>query len=289
MKIIKQISNDYTVDTGNKYIVCKARGKFRKLGITPLVGDNVLINEEEKYILDILPRKNSLIRPTIANVDQAIIVTSVKVPDFSTNLLDKLLMIIEYNNIVPIIYISKLDLLNEEELENINYYIEYYKKIGYQVFTNDNIDDLKKVFKDKITVLTGQSGAGKSTLLNKLDPNLNIKIGDVSIALGRGKHTTRHVELINLLDGLIADTPGFSSLSLDEIPDIGIKDNFIEFNNYRHNCQYKDCMHINEQDCEVKRQVENKNIIQSRYENYIKFIKEKRLWSYLLLFFLWIN
>jgi len=289
MKIIKQISNDYTVDTGNKYIVCKARGKFRKLGITPLVGDNVLINEEEKYILDILPRKNSLIRPTIANVDQAIIVTSVKVPDFSTNLLDKLLMIIEYNNIVPIIYISKLDLLNEEELENINYYIKYYKKIGYQVFTNDNIDDLKKVFKDKITVLTGQSGAGKSTLLNKLDPNLNIKIGDVSIALGRGKHTTRHVELINLLDGLIADTPGFSSLSLDEIPDIGIKDNFIEFNNYRHNCQYKDCMHINEQDCEVKRQVENKNIIQSRYENYIKFIKEKRLWSYLLLFFLWIN
>lgn len=269
-KIIKQISNDYTVKIDNQLIICKARGKFRNLGITPLVGDNVLF--ENNYILEILPRKNELIRPSIANVDQAVIVMSTTIPAFSTDLLDRLLCIIEYNNIKPIIYISKMDLLNQDQINVINKYIEYYKKIGYLVYTNLSI---KEIFKDKITVFVGQSGAGKSTLLNKLDNNLHLQTGEVSIALGRGKHTTRHVELIKLLDGMIADTPGFSKLSFIDMTDSDIRDNFIEFNEYKELCEYQDCMHKDEDNCEIKRQVKNGNILEERYNNYIKFIENK--------------
>ena len=269
-KIIKQISNDYTVKIDNRLIICKARGKFRNLGITPLVGDNVLF--ENNYILEILPRKNELIRPSIANVDQAVIVMSTTIPAFSTDLLDRLLCIIEYNNIKPIIYISKMDLLNQDQINVINKYIEYYKKIGYLVYADLSI---KEVFKNKITVFVGQSGAGKSTLLNKLDNNLHLQTGEVSIALGRGKHTTRHVELIELLDGMIADTPGFSKLSFIDMTDSDIRDNFIEFNEYKELCEYQDCMHKDEDNCEIKRQVKNGNILEERYNNYIKFIENK--------------
>ena len=269
-RIIKQISNDYTVKLDNEIRVCKARGKFRNLGITPLVGDFVEV--EDNYILSILPRKNELIRPSISNVDQAVIVMSTTIPAFSTDLLDKLLCIIEFNNINPIIYISKMDLLNNSQMEEINTYIDYYRKIGYQVFTNLSI---KEIFKDKITVFVGQSGAGKSTLLNKLDSSLNLQTGEVSIALGRGRHTTRHVELINLLDGMIADTPGFSKLSFIGMSNSDIRDNFIEFNVYKDKCEYQDCMHNKEENCEIKRQVEQGNILLSRYNNYLKFIEEK--------------
>ncbi len=269
-RIIKQISNDYTVKLDNEIRVCKARGKFRNLGITPLVGDFVEV--EDNYILSILPRKNELIRPSISNVDQAVIVMSTTIPAFSTDLLDKLLCIIEFNNINPIIYISKMDLLNNSQIEEINTYIDYYRKIGYQVFTDLSI---KEIFKDKITVFVGQSGAGKSTLLNKLDSSLNLQTGEVSIALGRGRHTTRHVELINLLDGMIADTPGFSKLSFIGMSNSDIRDNFIEFNVYKDKCEYQDCMHNKEENCEIKRQVEQGNILLSRYNNYLKFIEEK--------------
>ena len=269
-KIIKQISNDYTVKTDNDIVICKARGKFRNIGITPLVGDNVLF--ENNYILDILPRKNELIRPSIANVDQAVIVMSTTIPAFSTDLLDRLLCIIEYNNIEPIIYISKMDLLKSDEVKVINEYINYYKKIGYKVFIDLSIKD---IFKDKITVFVGQSGAGKSTLLNKLDSNLNLQTGEVSIALGRGRHTTRHVELLNLMGGMIADTPGFSKLSFIDMSNSDIRDNFVEFNLYRDKCEYKDCMHRNEDNCEIKKLVNDGTILESRYDNYIKFIENK--------------
>lgn len=274
-KIIKQISNDYTVLINGELLVCKSRGKFRKLGITPLVGDNVKVDVENKYILEIMERKNELVRPSISNIDQAVIVTSVKIPNFSTNLLDKLINIIEYNNVKPIICITKMDLLNIEEQQEIYNYINYYKKIGYEVYLNTEVDKLNKIFKDKITVFAGQSGAGKSTLLNNLDNNLNIQTGEVSVALGRGRHTTRHTELIEVLGGLVADTPGFSSISFNEMSNSDIRDNFIEFNEYKQNCEYKDCMHKNEINCEIKRQVENNNILKSRYDNYIKFIENR--------------
>lgn len=269
-KIIKQVSNDYTVKADKLY-VCKARGKFRNLGISPLVGDNVEFDPINKYILDILKRKNELDRPSVANIDQAVIVTSVKIPDFSANLLDKLLCVIEFNNIKPIICFTKLDLLSDEELISIRAYEEYYRKIGYKVFENTDIE-LKDIFKDKITVFTGQSGAGKSSLLNRLDSSLNLEIGEVSVSLGRGRHTTRHTELIELLGGMIADTPGFSALDFKGMTKSDIRDNFIEFNSYRDKCLYKDCMHVNENDCEIKRNI-NTNILQSRYDNYLKFIE----------------
>ena len=251
-------------------MVCKARGKFRNLGITPLVGDCVEV--EDNYILNILSRKNELIRPSISNIDQAVIVMSTTIPAFSTDLLDKLLCIIEYNNIKPIIFISKMDLLSDIEISQINIYIDYYRKIGYQVFTDSSIKD---IFKDKISVFVGQSGAGKSTLLNRLDSNLNLQTGEVSIALGRGRHTTRHVELINLLDGMIADTPGFSKLSFIGMNNSDIRDNFIEFNKYRDKCEYQDCMHNKEDNCEIKKQVAKGIILESRYDNYLKFIEDK--------------
>lgn len=272
-KIIKLISNDYTVLTQNQKYVCKSRGKFRNMKINPLVGDEVIFDENNNYILEVLPRKNYLLRPPVANVDQAVIITSVKHPDFSSNLLDKLLCIIEFNNIKPIICFTKLDLLDYNELEEIKKIIDYYKKI-YEVYINDDIEKIKHIFKDKITVFTGQSGAGKSTLLNKLDNSLQIRTNEISIALGRGKHTTRHVELIPLYDGLVADTPGFSAVDFADMTNADIRDNFIEFNNYRENCKYKDCMHNKEDECAIKKEIDH-NILKSRYENYLNFISKR--------------
>ena len=267
-KIIKIVSNDCTVLSDNKLYTCKPRGKFRKDNLIPLVGDIVEFDENNNYLLEIKKRKNSLVRPPVANIDQVVIIASVKDPDFSSNLLDKLLVVIEYNNIKPIICFTKLDLLNNDYINNV---VNYYKRIGYSVYLNTELDKIKEIFKDKITVFTGQSGAGKSTLLNKLDEKLNLKTDEISYALGRGKHTTRHVELLNLYDGLVADTPGFSAIDLSELDDIQIRDAFIEFNN---ECKYRDCMHINEDGCKVIDRIGD-DILPSRYENYIKFLRRK--------------
>ena len=274
-RIIKIVSNDYTVkcEDGNTYI-CKARGVFRNKKITPLVGDFVKITKEKHLIEEIMERKNELIRPPVSNIDIALVVTSAKEPDFSSNLLDKMIDIIEFNNIMPVICISKYDLLdNTEEMDKI---IEYYKKIGYKVFINTQIEDIKKIFKDNVTILTGQTGVGKSSLINKLEKSMDLKTGEISKALGRGKHTTRHTELFELFDGYVADTPGFSSLNFIGMNKEDIRNNFIEFNEYKDKCKYRDCMHINEDDCEIKRRVSNNEILKSRYDNYVKFILEKR-------------
>ena len=271
-KIIKLISNDYTVLSNNKKYICKSRGKFRKLKISPLVGDQVVFDDINNYILEVKKRKNELVRPPVANIDQAFIITSVKHPNFSTNLLDKLIDIIEFNNIEPIICFTKLDLLNKEEQNDIDVYINYYKKIGYKVFINTQISEIKEQFKNKISVFTGQTGAGKSTLLNNINPNLKIKTDDISYALGRGKHTTRHVELIELENGFVADTPGFSSLEFIDMKDIDIRDNFVEFELYKEKCKYRDCMHDKEDECEVKNKVRSGDILESRYQNYLNFI-----------------
>lgn len=268
-KIIRIISNSYTV-LGDKRYECSIRGKFRKLGINPIVGDDVIFDNDKLIIDEILKRKNSLIRPLVSNVDQALIVVSVKDPDLDLYLLDKLLCLIEFNNIKPIICFTKLDLLSD--IKQINELKNYYKNIGYQVFDNSEIDLIKKVFKNKITVFTGQTGAGKSTLFNLIDTNLNLKTGSISYALGRGKHTTRHVELIDICGGMCADTPGFSSLNFNGMTNSDIRDNMIEFNEYKELCAYRDCMHDREIDCEIKKQL-GKNILESRYENYLKFIK----------------
>ena len=273
-RIIRQISNDYTVLSDKEYI-CKARGVFRKNAETPLVGDIVEFDQSKKLILKIKPRINSLVRPAISNVDQALIVTSVKHPDFSTNLLDKLLTIIEYNNIKPIICFTKLDLLNEKEKKNIEEYMSYYSNLGYIVLTNESKKNFKGLFKDKITVFTGQSGAGKSSLLNLLNPDLELKTGDISYALCRGKHTTRHTELYKLDDGLIADTPGFSAIDLSALKPIEIRDNMIDMFNALESCKYRDCMHIKEDGCSIRERIKDDKILKERYENYINFINRK--------------
>lgn len=271
-KIIKLISNDYTVLENDDVYVCKSRGNFRYQNIKPLVGDNVLFDKNEKIIKEVLTRRNELVRPPVSNVDQALIVTNVY-PQFSSNLLDKLICVIEYNNIVPIICFTKLDLIDDDNKEEIIKVMDYYKKIGYQVYTNDELDKIKNIFEQKITVFTGQTGAGKSTLINKLNPSLELKTDEISKALGRGKHTTRHVELIPLFNGYVADTPGFSDVYLDNMKNEDIRDSFVEFLEYRDGCRYKDCMHNKEDECGVKDKVKSKEILESRYENYLKFIK----------------
>ena len=273
--IIKNQSNDYTVRTKKGIYVCKPRGKFRQEGITPLVGDTVIIDDINKYLLEIKPRRNSLIRPSIANVDIVIIATSVKEPNFDSNLLDKLLTIVSYNNITPIICLTKIDLLNEREKQEIESIRTYYQSIGYDIIENTNIKEIKKKIKNKTVVIAGQSGAGKSSLLNKLDKNLNLQTNEISKSLGRGKHTTRCVTLYEIDDALIADTPGFSSVDFRGMTKIDIRDNMKEMFDNLEKCKYRDCMHIKEDDCEIKRMVETKEILLSRYENYKTFIGGK--------------
>lgn len=269
-RIIKSISNDYTVLCGNETYLCKGRGKLKFQNVKPMVGDIVEL-DEELLIKEIKPRKNELIRPVISNVDQAYLITSLKHPNLDLNLLDKLLVIIEFNNIKPIICFTKIDLLTEIEKKEFEEVKNYYEKIGIKVFLNTEIEKIKETFKGNISVFTGQTGAGKSTLLNHLDTNLSLETNEISLALNRGKNTTTHVELLEIEGGWVADSPGFSDVYMDMTKE-QIRDNMIEFEFYKEKCKYRDCMHYREDDCEIKRQVENGNIRKSRYENYLKFI-----------------
>ncbi|HJJ17352.1 MAG TPA: ribosome small subunit-dependent GTPase A [Bacilli bacterium] len=272
-KIIRIISNLYTVKCSDGKYDCQARGKFRNDKITPLVGDDCIIDKDNKYILEILPRKNELKRPLVSNIDTAVIVTSIKQPDLSLNLLDKMLSIITINKIKPIICFTKLDLADKNDKKLIKQLKKYYESINIPVLNNKKIGKLKRCLKNQVVVFTGQTGAGKSSLLNKIDKTLNLKTGEISMALNRGKHTTRHVELFELNNTYIVDTPGFSALDFNDISDEQIKDSFVEFGKY--NCKFNNCMHINEKECKVKDAIENQQILLSRYENYKSFVKRK--------------
>ena len=270
-RVIKLISNKWTVECDKKYYECSSIGKFRYQKISPLVGDMVDFDLEKCIITNILPRKNELIRPPIANIDEAIILVSCKEPNFSSNLLDKMLVVIEYNNVVPVICFTKYDLL--DSTREIDEAINYYKSIGYKVFINNDLTNIESLLKGKLSVLTGQTGVGKSSLLNSLKKDLNLATGEISKALGRGRHTTRHVELLEVSGGLVADTPGFSSLDFNGMNKKDIKDNFKEFYENEDKCKYKDCMHLKEDGCYIKELVENGKIRKTRYENYKKFIE----------------
>lgn len=269
-QIVKISSDLHFVSCENKIYPCKCRGLFRKEHITPVVGDYVLFNKEKKLIEEILSRKNIFQRPKVSNIDQAFLITSLKLPDFSLNLLDKFLVLMEINNVEPIICITKSDLLEKDNLDEIDKILDYYRNIGYIVVYNYELDKIRELIKNKTSVFTGQTGAGKSSLLNKLNPSWNLEVGDVSISLGRGKHTTRVVELFEYLDGKIMDTPGFSSLDFNNYSKEQIRDSFREFREYP--CPFKDCMHTNEEECQIKVQVSKKEILESRYENYLNFI-----------------
>ena len=268
--IIKTISNQYTVLVGDERYICSGAGKLKHQQIKPKVGDQVIIDEENR-IVEILKRKNELLRPSIANIDQAYLITSVKHPNLDLHLLDKMLLLIQSHGIEPIICFTKIDLLMEEEKAKILLIQKYYETIGYQVYTNEEIEKIKKTFQNKIGVFTGQTGAGKSTLLNRIDSKLHLVTNEISYALNRGKNTTTHVELLPLFDGWIADSPGFSDIAL-VLPKEEISFYMRDFQKYAGMCKYKDCMHHHEVDCEIKRQVEEGHILKSRYEHYIKWI-----------------
>ncbi len=268
--VIKKEGSKYIVKDNDEYLTCSVKGILKKENKQVLVGD--IVEVEDSVISRIFDRKSELHRPNIANVDQAIIVVSAINPEFSTYLLDKTINIVEFNNITPIICVTKMDLLKDKQ--SIEEYLNYYEKIGYKIIINTEKKELTEILENKVTVLIGQSGVGKSTLLNFIDDSLNLLSQDISLRLGRGKNTTRNVELLEIANGFVADTPGFSVLDLKDMKKEDIRDNVIEFNNYKSKCKYKDCMHLKEKDCEVKNNVEKGKIHISRYENYKKFIGE---------------
>lgn len=268
-RIVRIISNLYSVDIDGKIHECRARGKFRNDKLTPLVGDIVDISDED-YILEIHKRKNELTRPNVANVDKCIVVTSLTRPDFSTYLLDKMLINVTLSDVEPIVVLTKSDLLNEVENNKFNETIKYYNNIGIPMIYNFEVSKLDKLIDGKTVVLTGQTGVGKSSLLNRLDPKLNLATNDISEALGRGKHTTRHTELYKYKNAYIVDTPGFSSLDINAELMENVRFAFPEFKNDE--CKFNDCKHINEKGCKVLDDLENKKILRSRYESYLKVV-----------------
>ncbi len=269
--IIKNISNLYVVSTDKGDYNCTPRGIFRHQKISPLVGDKVKINIDTNIIEEIEPRTVTSVRPPVANVENALIITSFKEPYISLSLLDRLIVIFESKNIKPILCFTKYDLLTEKKKNEYDELLSYYRKIGYEVFLNHQLDDIKSVLSKKMAFVVGQTGAGKSTLLNKLDNDLNIETKPISKALGRGVHTTRHSEAFKIADFFLIDTPGFSSVDFVDLKKEDIKNYFVEFSNYE--CEYRDCNHDKEV-CEIKKAVLNNEILQSRYDNYLKFYKE---------------
>ncbi|WLV25719.1 ribosome small subunit-dependent GTPase A [Aciduricibacillus chroicocephali] len=281
-RIIKALSGFYYVESGDEVIQCRGRGVFRKRKVSPLVGDFVKFEAETKdegYILEIMDRKNELIRPPIANIDQAIIVCSAVRPDFSTLLLDRFLVLVESKQIMPLIFITKMDLTSPEQKEAIENYKTGYEKIGYTVELLSSKDPDGKEYlhphlTGKVSVVAGQSGVGKTSMLNALDSGLLLKTDAISESLGRGKHTTRHVELIDIAGGLIADTPGFSSLDFQELDAVELSDCFPEMDRLSADCKFRGCLHHKEPGCAVKEAVEEGDIFIHRYEHYLRFLEE---------------
>ena len=272
-RIIKSLAGFYYVESDGVVYQTRARGNFRKKGQTPYVGDFVDFSAEdhsEGYILAIHDRKNSLVRPPIVNIDQAVVIMSAKEPDFNANLLDRFLVLLEHKAIEPIVYISKMDLLTSpDEIAAIQ---KQYQEIGYQFCTF--LDELLPLLTDKVTVFMGQTGVGKSTLLNKIAPDLKLETGEISDSLGRGRHTTRAVSFYNVNGGKIADTPGFSSLDYEISNAEDLNKAFPELRRLSRLCKFRSCTHTHEPSCAVKDAVESGELWQSRYDNYLQFLSE---------------
>lgn len=278
-RIVRLKAGVYSVRSESSLTHCKARGLFRHQKIDPRVGDIVEFDEKEAIITQLHERHSLLRRPSIANVDQAFIVLSAKEPDFSFILLDRFLVQIEDAHIQDgVIIISKMDLLSEDETVQLKKRLEPYQPF-YPVYyiqkdTPSTIEPLKALFKDKLTVLAGQTGAGKSSLMNALAPDLNLKTAEISRALGRGKHTTRHVELWDLYGGLLADTPGFSKLDFNTIEATDLRDLFKDFVAIQDQCKFRTCKHLEEPGCQIKAYVDQGLIPSTRYQSYKKILEE---------------
>lgn len=279
-KIIKGIGGFYYVEAAETVYECKLRGNFRNQNITPLVGDNVEISlgeNADNRIETVLTRKNSLIRPPLANLDQLFIVSSTIEPAVNTFIIDKMIAIAEHKDIEPIIVFTKID-LNESYLD----YVEIYKSSGFKTIICCNNDgrgaeQVSELLKGKVSAFTGNTGVGKSSLLNAIDSDLSLKTGETSKRLGRGKHTTRHCELFKVNGGYVADTPGFSSLDFERCERI-LKDElfgcFREFEPYFGKCKFSTCAHINEKGCAVCEAVKGGEIQKSRHDSYVQMYNE---------------
>ena len=270
--IIKIISNQYTVENDEETIIARPAGKMRRQS-APVVGDHVQYEQvQDSYrILKILPRKNRLLRPAVANVDQALIVTSCKDPDFSIHLLDRLIILVSLSDVEPVICLTKWDLIGENDRVKIKEQIDALQACGYKaIWTYPGSDDsaLREVLDHKVSVLCGQSGAGKSSLLNRLEPGFALQTQQISRALGRGKHTTRFCELHEVAGGLVADTPGFSSLDFSLLDTKDLDRKLKAFAPYIGKCRFADCRHINEPDCAIKEAVARGHVPASFYEDY---------------------
>lgn len=279
-KIEKGIAGFYYVHVPQEGIYeCKAKGVFRNQKIKPLVGDDVEIAvlDQEKMvgtIVSLYPRRNTLVRPAVANIDQALVIFAVTDPLPNLNLLDRFLITMEQQKVDTVICFNKRDLAKEEQLAELE---ECYAVCGYPVIfssnsTLDGMEEVKEVLTGKTTVLAGPSGVGKSSLLNQLNPEANMEVGSISEKIRRGKHTTRHSELFYIEelgeDTYVFDTPGFTSLYLTELEAEELKDYFVEFEEYQKACRFKGCVHLQEPDCAVKQALEQGKISPSRYKNY---------------------
>jgi ribosome biogenesis GTPase len=278
--ITKGIGGFYYVDTGEAVYECRARGKFRLMDISPLVGDVVEIEiddvSKQGYVLDIHPRSNEMVRPAIANVDQVMVVFAAKKPDINMTLLQKFMIYAEQVGLNIVICINKIDLDENQDYKAV---VEMLESIPYKVITSSTKqligrEDLRLALKDKTTVFAGPSGAGKSSLLNLIQEGLMLKIGDLSKKIDRGTHTTRHAELIKLeMGGRVADTPGFTSLELSDIEPEMLQGLFPEFQNYI-NCKFNRCLHDSEPQCGVKTALQEGKISTMRYDYYLSLLKE---------------
>ena len=299
-KIIKGVGGFYYVHLqDNRIFECKAKGVFRNQNIKPAVGDNVLMDiiDEQALtgnVVDILPRKNSLIRPAVSNVDQAVIIFALSDPKPNFNLLDRFLIMMDYQQVKAIICFNKADLVSYEDADKVK---SIYEACGYDVIITstysmgelsgdmvayDCVDRLKTLIYGKTTVFAGPSGVGKSSLLNVINPYSQVKTGSISEKIKRGKHTTRHSELISVgVDTYIMDTPGFSSLFVDNMECEELRDYYNEFAKLQGDCRFQGCAHINEPDCKVKEALERGEISQLRYDNYKQLyqeLKDKKKW-----------
>lgn len=284
-KIVKGISGFYYVHVvGTGIYECKAKGVFRNRKVKPLVGDNVeiVVLDEEKRIgnvEEILPRKNELIRPAVSNIDMALVIFAAAKPDPNFNLLDRFLCMMEYQKVPVTICFNKCDLVSEEEKEKLQ---QIYAPAGYEILftsvkTGENIDNLKALLADKTTTVAGPSGVGKSSLINELQTGVRMQTGAISDKIGRGKHTTRHSEIISIgPDTYIMDTPGFSSMDLPGFEKEDLWTCYPEFVPYEPECRFIGCSHIGEPDCGVKNALAEGKISQVRYDNYVMLYEEMK-------------
>ncbi|AMB93575.1 ribosome small subunit-dependent GTPase A [Aerococcus sanguinicola] len=280
-QIVHALSGFYYVEEAQSHqrYETRARGQFRKTKTSPLVGDYVRFiadHDREGLITEVLPRKNQLQRPPVANVDLAFLVVSVKEPSISPKLLDRFLAYLAYEGIEVVLYFSKLDLLSEDEEKEAAAFMALYQDIGYKVFRSDALDlaDLESLSQDQTMVVVGQSGVGKSTLLNRLLPELDLETAEVSKSLGRGRHTTRDVQLHDLLGGKFLDTPGFSSIDLPDMEAAELTGCFPDIAAYAPACKFRGCLHLKEPKCAVKAALAEGEIAESRYASYSQLLDE---------------